>query len=217
MPLFLCHVHLSVPTSTYHLLSDTASVERAAESSIDKGRVVLHQFSSSVKSIVIGKSHCNSWCHCYIVPFEGPLTSVRLKYKWFVQPKLHQEISFWHVAMFPNVLHGALHCLSCVLSVCYVFFWARPDIVWKGGAGIKISFRRFPQFDREGFRRKTWHVFWNAPVSFPCSFWLFLLNISSFEKYCKCWTSHFVVHICSFHLFLFVVLVLKAGVNRSCW
>ena len=96
MPLFLCHVHLSVPTSTYHLLSDTASVERAAESSIDKGRVVLHQFSSSVKSIVIGKSHCNSWCHCYIVPFEVPLTSVRLKYKWFVQPKLHQEISFWH-------------------------------------------------------------------------------------------------------------------------
>ena len=96
MPLFLCHVHLSVPTSTYHLLSDTASVERAAESSIDKGRVVLHQFSSSVKSIVICKSHCNSWCHCYIVPFEVPLTSVRLKYKWFVQPKLHQEISFWH-------------------------------------------------------------------------------------------------------------------------
>ena len=31
-----------------------------------------------------------------IVPFEVPLTSVRFKYKWFVQPKLHQEISFWH-------------------------------------------------------------------------------------------------------------------------
>ena len=58
-----------------------------------------------------------------IVPFEVPLTSVRLKYKWFVQPKLHQEISFWHVAMFPNVLHGALHCLSCVLSACYVFLF----------------------------------------------------------------------------------------------
>ena len=31
-----------------------------------------------------------------IVPFEVPLTSVRFKYKWFVHPKLHQEISFWH-------------------------------------------------------------------------------------------------------------------------
>ena len=31
-----------------------------------------------------------------IVPFEVPLTSGRLKYKWLVQPKLHQEISFWH-------------------------------------------------------------------------------------------------------------------------
>ena len=56
-----------------------------------------------------------------IVPFEGPLTSVKLKYKWLVQPKLHREISHCHVAMFPKVLHGALHCLSCVLSVCYVF------------------------------------------------------------------------------------------------
>ena len=29
-------------------------------------------------------------------------------------------------------------------------------------------------------------------------------------------TSRFVFPICSFHLFLFVVLVLKAGVNWSC-
>ena len=34
MPLFLCHVHLSVPTSTSHLLSDTASFEQAALSSL---------------------------------------------------------------------------------------------------------------------------------------------------------------------------------------
>ena len=31
-----------------------------------------------------------------IVPFGVPLTNVRLKYKWLVQPKLHQEISFRH-------------------------------------------------------------------------------------------------------------------------
>ena len=53
---------------------------------------------------------------------EVPLTSVRLKYKWFVQSKIPQEISHCHVAMSPNVSHGALHCLSCGLSVCYVFF-----------------------------------------------------------------------------------------------
>jgi hypothetical protein len=34
MPLFLCCALLSVPTSTSHLLSDTASVEQAALSSL---------------------------------------------------------------------------------------------------------------------------------------------------------------------------------------
>ena len=28
--------------------------------------------------------------------YEVPLTSVRLKYEWLVQPKHHKEVSFWH-------------------------------------------------------------------------------------------------------------------------
>ena len=28
--------------------------------------------------------------------YEVPLTSARVMRKWFVHPKLHQEISFWH-------------------------------------------------------------------------------------------------------------------------
>ena len=52
------------------------------------------------------------------VPIEVPLTSVRLKYKWFVQPKLHQEISFWH-PLPCHVLfqHGWGDCIFVYLDV----------------------------------------------------------------------------------------------------
>ena len=52
------------------------------------------------------------------VPIEVPLTSVRLKYKWFVQPKLHQEISFWH-PLPCHVLfqHGWGDCMVVYLDV----------------------------------------------------------------------------------------------------
>ena len=50
--------------------------------------------------------------------YEVPLTSVRLKYKWFVQPKLHQEISFWH-PLPCHVLfqHGWGDCMVVYLDV----------------------------------------------------------------------------------------------------
>ena len=53
------------------------------------------------------------------------LTSVRLKFKWFVQPKLHKEISFSHAFMSSSpvkrvgarkrlVQHGfGFECLGC--------------------------------------------------------------------------------------------------------
>ena len=84
---------------------------------VDKGRDALHHFShSSVKGIVICKSHWHSLCRCSFTKFLRLVSGcVRLKYKWFVQPTLHQEISHCHVAMFPNVLQGPLHCLSCFL------------------------------------------------------------------------------------------------------
>ena len=91
MPLLLCYVLLTVPTSTSRLLSGTASVEQAALSSlvpfmccfctvrvlkavliglVHKSRRVLHQFShSSVKRIVMRKSHCNSLCLCSLWKF----------------------------------------------------------------------------------------------------------------------------------------------------
>ena len=116
MPLFLCYFLLTVPTSTSHLLSGRASVEQAALSSLYVSFMccfawfVCYNRSGLVMLIKVGL--CSIICPTQasktllfaraaatvdaIVPFEVPLTSVRLKYKWFVQPKLHQEISFWH-------------------------------------------------------------------------------------------------------------------------
>jgi len=116
MPLFLCRALLSVPTSTSHLLSDTASVEQAALSSLYVPLMCCFEWFVCQKRcwlvvwMKVGLSSINSPTQASkallftratatvdaIVPFEGPLTSVRLKYKWLVQPKLHQEISFWH-------------------------------------------------------------------------------------------------------------------------
>ena len=143
MPLFLCRALLSVPTSTSHLLSDTASVEQAALSSLYVPLMCCFEWFVCQKRcwlvvwMKVGLSSINSPTQASkallftratatvdaIVPFKVPLTSVRLKYKWFVQSTLHQEISHCHVAMLPNVLQGALRCLSCALSVCYVFFF----------------------------------------------------------------------------------------------
>ena len=100
------------PTSTSHLLSDAASVEQAALSSLylflscialhgscaktgvdwscEKSRVVLCSIISPTqasKALLFARAAARVDA---IVPFEVPLTSVRLKYKWFVQP------SFWH-------------------------------------------------------------------------------------------------------------------------
>ena len=90
---------------------------------VDKCRVVFHHFShSSIKQKLCNlQKSMQQFMPLFL--FEVPLTSVRLKYKWFVQSTLHQEISHCHVAMFPNVLHGAFHCLWCALSLCYVFFF----------------------------------------------------------------------------------------------
>ena len=113
MPSFLCCALLSVPTSTSHLVSDTASVEQAALSSlylcffhvllcmvcvlkpvwirhVDNGRVVLCSIISPTqasKALLFARATATVDA---IVPFEVPLTSVRLKYKCFFQP------SFWH-------------------------------------------------------------------------------------------------------------------------
>ena len=80
---------------------------------VDKCRVVFHHFShSSIKQKLCNlQKSMQQFMPLFL--FDVPLTSVRLKYKWFVQSTLHQEISLpcCHVAMFPNVLHGALHCL----------------------------------------------------------------------------------------------------------
>ena len=123
MPLFLCCALLPVPTSTPHLLSDTASVEQAALSSlymflscvalhascaktvwighVDEGRAVFHHFSHSSRQ---RKCYLQEQLQQFMTLFPSnfPLTSVRFRYKGFVQPKLHQEISFWQ----PLPCHG---------------------------------------------------------------------------------------------------------------
>ena len=61
---------------------------------VDTGRVVLCSIISPTqasKALLFARATPTADA---TVPFEVPLTNVRLKYKWFVQPKLHQEISF---------------------------------------------------------------------------------------------------------------------------
>ena len=62
------------PCHTYMFLSRVALYGSCAKTvwigHVDKGRVVFHQFShSSVKSIVICKCRCNSWCLCSFTKF----------------------------------------------------------------------------------------------------------------------------------------------------
>ena len=166
MPLFLCCAHLAVPTSTSHLVSDTASVEQAALSSlymflscvalhascaktvwighVDKGRDALHHFShSSVKGIVICKSHCHSLCLFSFTKFLW--TRVRFRYKWLVQPKLHQEVSFWHP-------------LPC--HVLFQDYW---------GDYIVVHLDVFQYSTSKGLRRNILFLC-RLPVPLPCSF-----------------------------------------------
>ena len=153
------------PCHPYMFLSRVALYGSCAKTvwigHVDKGRVVFHQFShSSVKSQK----------HCYLqVPlqqlmplflYEVPLTSVWLKYKLFVQPKLHQETSHCHVAKrfawCVALLVMRVECLLC-------FFWGWPDIGWKGGAGISELFRTMRSLSRLAARSKSpesWQTQW---------------------------------------------------------
>ena len=64
--------------------------------------------------------------HCYVqeplqqfmtlFPSNFPLTSVRFRYKGFVQPKLHQEISFWH----PLPCHDFFRTVG---AIAWLFIW----------------------------------------------------------------------------------------------
>ena len=64
--------------------------------------------------------------HCYVqeplqqfmtlFPSNFPLTSVRFRYKGFVQPKLHQEISFWH----PLPCHVFFRTVG---AIAWLFIW----------------------------------------------------------------------------------------------
>ena len=145
MPLFLCHVHLTVPTSTSHLLSGAASVEPAALQSLyvpfmccfagvrvlkpvwmghvaKVGLCSINSPTQASKALLFARTTATVYA---FVPFEVLLTSVRLRFKVFVQPKLHQEISFSHVfnssspvkrvvARNRLVQHGfGFECLGC--------------------------------------------------------------------------------------------------------
>ena len=74
-----------------------------------------------------------------------PLTSVGLKFKWFVQPKLHQEISFWH----PLPCHD-------LFQDCW-------------GDYIVVSLGVFQYSTSKGLRR---NMFFSLPllVPLPCSY-----------------------------------------------
>ena len=64
---------------------------------VDKGRVVFHHFShSSIKQKL-----CNlqKSMQQFMPLFLFVFTSVRLRFKWSVQTKLYQEISFSHAFM----------------------------------------------------------------------------------------------------------------------
>ena len=90
---------------------------------VDKGRVVFHHFShSSIKQKLCNLQKSME----QFMPLSlFVLTSVRLRFKWFVQPKLYQEISFSHAFMSSSpvkrlvagkrlVQHGfGFECLGC--------------------------------------------------------------------------------------------------------
>ena len=155
MPLFLCCAHLAVPTSTSHLVSDTASVEQAALSSlylcffhvllcmvcvlkpvwirhVDNGRVVFHHFShSSVKSIVICKSHCNSWCHrCFT------------KFLWLVLGK-NTSGSF---SLLSGILCLVTFCFSTVGAIAWLFIWMSSNIQLRKDLDATCCFSAFCLF-----------------------------------------------------------------------
>ena len=139
-----------------------------------------------------------------IVPFEVPLTSVRLKYKWFVQPKL-QSADFPLMPCFNALLQGSLNCLSCA---------ARPDIGWKGGAeNFSLNLKS------RGFRRKlgtfSGMLLFLSHVHFDSSYSTshFLRNTSSVER--AALSSLYVPFICSFLWFLCLKPVLIGHVNTG--
>ena len=59
--------------------------------------------------------------------YEVPPTSVWLKYKWFVQPKLHRDFFFWH-SLPRHVLfqHGWGDCMVVFLDV-FIFNFERTE------------------------------------------------------------------------------------------
>ena len=87
---------------------------------VNTGRVVFHHFShSSIKDFCNLQKSMEQFMPLSLFV----LTSVRLRFKWFVQPKLYQEISFSHAFMSSSpvkrlvagkrlVQHG-FECLGC--------------------------------------------------------------------------------------------------------
>ena len=111
---------------------------------VDKGRDALHHFShSSVKGIVICKSHCHSLCLFSFTKFLW--TRVRFRYKWLVQRKLHQEVSFWHP-------------LPC--HVLFQDYW---------GDYIVVHLDVFQYSTSKGLRRNILFLC-RLPVPLPCFF-----------------------------------------------
>ena len=142
---------------------------------VDKGRVVFHHFShSSIKQKLCNlQKSMQQFMPLFL--FEVPLTSVRLKYKWFVQSTLHQEISHCHVAMFPNVLHGAFHCLWCALSLCYVFFFGHGRTLVERVA-LESRYLSNVSFNLiERISTKDLACF----LEYPCFFPMFILTLPS--------------------------------------
>ena len=102
-------------------ITDTASVEQAALSSLCS----FHLFLCAVlvrRPVLIG--HCSSLCLCSF--FKLPLTSVFwFKYKWFVQPKLHQEISLYYAFMSSSQVKRLVRVSRlCKTAPCHGLFFA---------------------------------------------------------------------------------------------
>ena len=86
---------LVIPICSFHvfLLCAVRVLKSVWIGHADKGRVVLCSILSPTQACSLQKPLQQ---FMPLFPYEVPLTSVRLKFKWLVQPKLHQEVSFWH-------------------------------------------------------------------------------------------------------------------------
>ena len=110
---------LVIPICSFHVLLCMVRVLKTVLiGRVNKSMLVLHHFShSSVKSIVICKSHCNSWCHCSFT-----------KFLWLVLG--------WNTSGLFSLLSGILclvtFCFSTVGAIAWLFIWMSSYSTSKG-------------------------------------------------------------------------------------